>query len=64
MVGDTLTPFWDTLPPLLKSGGYHWRPVQTGSLEALPSVLTTSGGHRKSTCPYSFQRVCGQVEEY
>ena len=37
------------LPPLLTSGGYHWRPVQTCSLEALPwgtLVLTSIGGHR------------------
>ena len=32
---------------LLTSGGHHWRPVQTCSLEDLmpQSALTSSGGH-------------------
>ena len=36
-------------PLLLTSGGHHWKPVQTWSLEdlppPLPPVLTSSGGH-------------------
>ena len=50
-------PFWTsdlaTLPFLMTSGGHHWRPIQTCSLEKLsdpqtrpPPVLTSSGGHR------------------
>ena len=42
------------LPLLLTSGGDHWRPVQTCSLEDLPSlVLTSSGSHRsRRYAPY------------
>ena len=47
---------WDLPPPLLlTSGGHHWRPVQTCSLEDLPlpqPVLKSSGGHRNM---YSWQ---------
>ena len=37
-------------PPLLTSGGHHWRPVQTCSLEGIPTpfpsmVLTPCGSH-------------------
>ena len=42
-----LTPFHSSL--LLTSGSYHWRSVQTCSLEELPPpVLTSGGGHRNT----------------
>ena len=42
-----------TYPLLLTSGGHHWGPVQTHSLEGLPLlVLTSSDGHQNT---YSWQ---------
>ena len=39
-----------TYPPmLLTSGGHHWRPVQTPSLDDFPPpVLTSSGGVKRA----------------
>ena len=53
---DTRHGTYNLAPLLLTSGGHHWRPVQTCSLENIPppliSVLTSSGGHENT---YSWQ---------
>ena len=50
-------------PLLLASGGHHWRPVQTCSLEDLPPPsppLTSGGGYRGDTSYWTaiFQTKC------